>query len=119
MMPDSTRLAHCVLDSIRVVRNDRQEDARWSVRLRSALFPVLDRRWREPEPRCEFRLTQAKLLAKSSNVDDGSALDANHGDSHRNVLAAGPGDRLLYAANESAASSRVFLCRTAAPRARH
>lgn len=93
-----------------MVRDYGQEGAGWSVRLRSALLPVPDRRRREPEPRSEFRLAQAELAAKGSNVDDGSALDANHGDSNRNILPPGPGDRLLYAANESAAGSRVFVC---------
>ncbi len=105
--PSLARPAQRVLDGIRVVRDYGQKRARRSVRLRAALFPVPHRRRREPEPRGEFRLAQAKLSAQSSYVDHGPALDANHRDPNRYVLPAGPRHRLLDAANESAAGNRV------------
>jgi len=102
-----------------MVRDDRQQDAGCPIRLRAALLPVPDGRRREPESCSEFRLTQAKRLAKRSNIDFGSALHADHGDSNRNIRPLGTRDRLLYAANEPAACRCVFPGRSLCGLVRH
>lgn len=94
-----------------MVSNDSEQYPGWPVRLRSALFPVAHRCGCETEASGKLRLAEAEFLTKGSNVDGGRAVDFHHSDSNRDVLSTGPGDGLLYAPDEPAASSSMFRCR--------
>src|ERR1039458_6302925 len=92
-----------------MMSDDCKKNARWTIRLGSALLPVSYRCGGESEARGELGLAQAEFLAHGSNIDYGYAFDAHHGDANRDVFSAGPCDRLFYAPDESSASGGVLF----------
>src|ERR1035438_9966053 len=75
----SARLTERVFHGFGMMGDDCQKNARWAVRLGSALLPVSYRCGGESEARRETGLAEAEFLAHGSNIDYGRAFDAQIG----------------------------------------
>ena len=95
-----------------MMRDNRQEHARRTIRLRAALFPIPDGRGCKSEARRELGLAQAGLLANSPDVDRSRAIDLHVGNTDAcNVLASGVGEGLVEACQKAAGSGLLFGAR--------
>lgn len=72
--------------------DDSQENARRAIGPRSALFPVLQCRGLETEPRGKLRLAQTEASPQRTHI---SRRNPNGSQPHGDIFTTGPGDRLL------------------------
>src|ERR1035441_9282488 len=86
-----------------MMRDNGQEHARRTIRLRAALFPIPDGRGCKSEARRELGLAQAEFLANSPHVDRSRAIHLNVGDADAwNVLTSGVCEGLVEAGQKGA-----------------
>src|ERR1019366_7467073 len=103
----SARFAERVFHGIGMMGDDRKKNARWTVRLGSALLPVSYCCRGESEARGEPGLAEAELLANCQNVDRSRAIHLDVGDADAwNVLASGVGEGLVEAGYKAATGGR-------------
>src|ERR1035441_6288298 len=85
-------LLESVFNSLGVTCDHSQEYPRRAIGPRSALFPVLQCRGLETEPRGKLRLAQTEAPPQRTYI---SRWNPNGGHPHRDIFTTGPGDRLL------------------------
>src|SRR5271157_5421517 len=102
-------LTKSVFDRLGMMRDDGQENAGGSIRLRSTLFPIPHGRGCESETLCKPGLAEAEPLTQASDIDYGRAIDLDDRDPNSgDGLAFRPGKRLLSAGDEPLAGSGVL-----------